>query len=72
MKAISIIEFVVQSIVATIGAFVLGGTCGVLPSIVVALLVKNPGPGSLRSLTPEVSFLFPYKSQLAKRPHIAH
>jgi len=42
----SILEFVIQSIVATLGAFVLGTLCGLLPSIVVALLTKNAGPGN--------------------------
>ena len=46
MKTFSILEFVIQSIVATIGAFLLGAIGGVLPSIVVALLTKNPGPGN--------------------------
>jgi hypothetical protein len=46
MKAFSILEFVIQSIVATIGAFVLGAIGGLLPSIVVTLLAKNPGPGN--------------------------
>lgn len=45
MKSLSIFEFVIQSIVATLGAFVLGAFGGLLPSIVVALRTKNPGPG---------------------------
>jgi hypothetical protein len=40
------LEFVVQSTVATIGAFVLGAICGLVPSIVIALLLKNSGPGN--------------------------
>ena len=46
MKASSILEFVIQSIVATLGAFVLGAFGGLVPSIVVALLTKNHGPGN--------------------------
>jgi hypothetical protein len=44
MKAFSILDFVIQSILATIGAFVLGAFGARLLSIVIGLLTRNSGP----------------------------
>jgi hypothetical protein len=44
MKVFSLLEFVIQSIVATMGAFVLGAIGARLLSIVVGLLTRNSGP----------------------------
>lgn len=45
MKSFSILEFLIESVVATLGAFVLGAIGALLSSIVVGLLTRNSGPG---------------------------
>jgi len=42
----SIVEFIIQLVVSTVGSHCARCYCGLLPSIVVALVVKDTGPGS--------------------------